>query len=167
MTLNMNNNNIITTFINHHCFENIINNGYSPALKIENHSKVFESDTNRIISLRKINFTVNKDVFVFVSIKGPHSNRKYTLSNILKALEKQIYGKLKMVKSKKRPSINGHNDIMIAYQNKKPSDRSIKYGYRFKTAINSTLQLLPKILQLQLLPKILQLQLLQQPFYFS
>ena len=27
---------------------------------------------------------------------------------------------------------------MIAYQNKKPSDRSIKYGYRFKTAINST-----------------------------
>jgi ABC-type lipoprotein export system ATPase subunit len=97
----MNNHNT-TTYIKHDCFKNNIYKD-SVELKIENFSKLFKSDSNQVISIRRINFKVNKNVFVL--IKGPSCSGIFILSNVLKALEKWIYVKSKMVKSKERQLI--------------------------------------------------------------
>ncbi len=69
----MNNNNYYNTtitYIKHDCFENNIYKDSPLEIKIENFSKIFKSDTNQVISIRRI--------------------WKFALLNILKALEKWI-----------------------------------------------------------------------------
>jgi putative ABC transport system ATP-binding protein len=67
-------------------------NDNSLALKVENISKVFDSEAGRFVALRRINFSVNKGEFV--SIVGPSGSGKSTLLNIIGALDRPSYGKL-------------------------------------------------------------------------
>lgn len=62
------------------------------ALKVENISKVFDSEAGRLVALRRINFSVNKGELV--SIVGPSGSGKSTLLNIIGALDRPSYGKL-------------------------------------------------------------------------
>jgi putative ABC transport system ATP-binding protein len=67
-------------------------NDNSLALKVENISKVFDSEAGRFVALRRINFSVNKGELV--SIVGPSGSVKSTLLNIIGALDRPSYGKL-------------------------------------------------------------------------
>jgi putative ABC transport system ATP-binding protein len=67
-------------------------NDNSLALKVENISKVFDSEAGRFVALRRINFSVNKGELV--SIVGPSGSGKSTLLNIIGALDRPSYGKL-------------------------------------------------------------------------
>ena len=53
MAPNMNNN-ANTTYIEYDCFENNIYKDSSNELKIENFSRLFKSDTNQILSIRRL-----------------------------------------------------------------------------------------------------------------
>jgi putative ABC transport system ATP-binding protein len=62
----------------------------SIALKVENISKVYNSSVSKVVSLRRVNFSVNKGEFV--SIVGPSGSGKTTLLNILGALDRPTSG---------------------------------------------------------------------------
>jgi putative ABC transport system ATP-binding protein len=64
----------------------------SIALTVENISKIYNSAVSKVVSLRKINFSVKKGEFV--SIVGPSGSGKTTLMNILGALDKPTSGKV-------------------------------------------------------------------------
>jgi putative ABC transport system ATP-binding protein len=61
-------------------------------LKVENLSKVYTSSMGKVISLRNINFSVNKGEFV--SVVGPSGSGKSTLLNMIGALDRPTSGKV-------------------------------------------------------------------------
>ena len=76
----------------------IINNHYADAnsateaLKVENLSKIYISSMGKVVSLRNVNFSVNKGEFV--SVVGPSGSGKSTLMNMLGALDRPSSGKV-------------------------------------------------------------------------
>jgi putative ABC transport system ATP-binding protein len=76
----------------------IISNHYDDAnsatetLKVENLSKIYISSMGKVVSLRNVNFSVNKGEFV--SIVGPSGSGKSTLMNMLGALDRPTSGKV-------------------------------------------------------------------------
>jgi putative ABC transport system ATP-binding protein len=108
---------------------NTINNyssNYHPrtdsiALKVENISKVYDSSVSKVVSLRRINFSVNKGEFV--SIVGPSGSGKTTLLNILGALDRPNSGKV---------FINGI-DIFSLNDSQLASLRNNTIGYVFQS----------------------------------
>jgi putative ABC transport system ATP-binding protein len=108
---------------------NTINNyssNYHPrtdsiALKVENISKVYDSSVSKVVSLRRINFSVNKGEFV--SIVGPSGSGKTTLLNILGALDRPSSGKV---------FINGI-DIFSLNDSQLASLRNNTIGYVFQS----------------------------------
>ena len=62
----------------------------SIALKVENISKVYNSPVSKVVSLRRVNFSVSKGEFV--SIVGPSGSGKTTLLNIIGALDRPTSG---------------------------------------------------------------------------
>jgi putative ABC transport system ATP-binding protein len=64
----------------------------TPALKIENLSKIFDSTAGKIVALNRINFEVKKGEFV--SVIGPSGSGKSTLLNMIGALDKPTKGKV-------------------------------------------------------------------------
>jgi putative ABC transport system ATP-binding protein len=61
-------------------------------LKVENLSKVYTSSMGKVVSLRNINFSVNKGEFV--SVVGPSGSGKSTLLNMIGALDRPTSGKV-------------------------------------------------------------------------
>jgi putative ABC transport system ATP-binding protein len=61
-------------------------------LTVENLSKVYASAMGKVVSLRKVNFTVNKGEFV--SVVGPSGSGKSTLLNMIGALDRPTSGKV-------------------------------------------------------------------------
>ena len=55
-------------------------------LKVENLSKVYLSSMGKVVSLRNVNFSVDKGEFV--SVVGPSGSGKSTLLNMLGALDR-------------------------------------------------------------------------------
>ena len=76
----------------------ITNNHYADAnseietLKVENLSKIYISSMGKVVSLRNVNFSVNKGEFV--SVVGPSGSGKSTLMNMLGALDRPSSGKV-------------------------------------------------------------------------
>src|SRR2546426_10958379 len=76
----------------------IINNHYADAnsatetLKVENLSKVYLSSMGKVVSLRNVNFSVDKGELV--SVVGPSGSGKSTLLNMLGALDRPSSGKV-------------------------------------------------------------------------
>jgi putative ABC transport system ATP-binding protein len=76
----------------------IISNHYADAnsatetLKVENLSKIYISSMGKVVSLRNVNFSVNKGEFV--SVVGPSGSGKSTLMNMLGALDRPSSGKV-------------------------------------------------------------------------
>jgi putative ABC transport system ATP-binding protein len=62
------------------------------ALTVENLSKVYVSAMGKVVSLRKVSFTVNKGEFV--SVVGPSGSGKSTLLNMIGALDRPSSGKV-------------------------------------------------------------------------
>jgi putative ABC transport system ATP-binding protein len=62
------------------------------ALTVENLSKVYVSEMGKVVSLRKVSFTVNKGEFV--SVVGPSGSGKSTLLNMIGALDRPSSGKV-------------------------------------------------------------------------
>jgi len=62
------------------------------ALTVENLSKVYASAMGKVVSLRKVSFTVNKGEFV--SVVGPSGSGKSTLLNMIGALDRPTSGKV-------------------------------------------------------------------------
>ncbi len=61
-------------------------------LKVENLSKVYLSSMGKVVSLRNVNFSVDKGEFV--SVVGPSGSGKSTLLNMLGALDRPSSGKV-------------------------------------------------------------------------
>jgi putative ABC transport system ATP-binding protein len=61
-------------------------------LKVENLSKVYVSSMGKVVSLRNVNFSVNKGEFV--SVVGPSGSGKSTLLNMIGALDRPTSGKV-------------------------------------------------------------------------
>src|SRR6266571_7032247 len=61
-------------------------------LKVENLSKVYTSSMGKVVSLRNVNFSVNKGEFV--SVVGPSGSWKSTLLNMIGALDRPTSGKV-------------------------------------------------------------------------
>lgn len=61
-------------------------------LRVENLSKVYISSMGKVISLRNVNFTVDKGEFV--SVVGPSGSGKSTLLNMLGALDRPSSGRV-------------------------------------------------------------------------
>lgn len=61
-------------------------------LKVENLSKVYVSSMGKVVSLRNVNFAVNKGEFV--SVVGPSGSGKSTLLNMIGALDRPTSGKV-------------------------------------------------------------------------
>jgi putative ABC transport system ATP-binding protein len=61
-------------------------------LKVENLSKIYLSSMGKVVSLRNVNFSVNKGEFV--SIVGPSGSGKSTLLNMIGALDRPTSGKV-------------------------------------------------------------------------
>ena len=61
-------------------------------LKVENLSKVYTSSMGKVVSLRNVNFSVNKGEFV--SVVGPSGSGKSTLLNMIGALDRPTSGKV-------------------------------------------------------------------------
>lgn len=66
-----------------------LDNSY-PALKIENLSKIFDSNAGKIVALNRINFEIKKGEFV--SVVGPSGSGKSTLLNMIGALDRPTQG---------------------------------------------------------------------------
>ena len=66
-----------------------VDNSY-PALKIENLSKIFDSNAGKIVALNRINFETKKGEFV--SVVGPSGSGKSTLLNMIGALDRPTQG---------------------------------------------------------------------------
>ena len=62
----------------------------SVALKIENLSKIFDSNAGKIVALNRINFEIKKGEFV--SVIGPSGSGKSTLLNMIGALDRPTKG---------------------------------------------------------------------------
>ena len=60
------------------------------ALKVENLSKIFDSNAGKIIALNRINFEIKKGEFV--SVIGPSGSGKSTLLNMIGALDRPTKG---------------------------------------------------------------------------
>jgi putative ABC transport system ATP-binding protein len=61
-------------------------------LTVENLSKVYASAMGKVVSLRKVSFTVNRGEFV--SVVGPSGSGKSTLLNMIGALDRPTSGKV-------------------------------------------------------------------------
>jgi putative ABC transport system ATP-binding protein len=61
-------------------------------LRVENLSKVYVSSMGSVVSLRNVNFSVNKGEFV--SVVGPSGSGKSTLLNMIGALDRPTSGKV-------------------------------------------------------------------------
>jgi putative ABC transport system ATP-binding protein len=61
-------------------------------LEVENLSKVYLSSMGKVVSLRNVNFSVNKGEFV--SVVGPSGSGKSTLLNMLGALDRPSSGRV-------------------------------------------------------------------------
>jgi putative ABC transport system ATP-binding protein len=61
-------------------------------LRVENLSKVYISSMGKVVSLRNVNFMVNKGEFV--SVVGPSGSGKSTLLNMLGALDRPSSGRV-------------------------------------------------------------------------
>jgi putative ABC transport system ATP-binding protein len=61
-----------------------------PALKIENLSKIFDSNAGKVVALNRINFEIKKGEFV--SVVGPSGSGKSTLLNMIGALDRPTRG---------------------------------------------------------------------------
>jgi putative ABC transport system ATP-binding protein len=61
-------------------------------LRVENLSKVYVSSMGTVVSLRNVNFSVNKGEFV--SVVGPSGSGKSTLLNMIGALDRPTSGKV-------------------------------------------------------------------------
>ena len=61
-------------------------------LKVENLTKVYASAMGRVVSLRKVSFSVNRGEFV--SVVGPSGSGKSTLLNMIGALDRPTSGKV-------------------------------------------------------------------------
>jgi putative ABC transport system ATP-binding protein len=61
-------------------------------LKVENLSKVYVSAMGRVVSLRKVSFSVSRGEFV--SVVGPSGSGKSTLLNMIGALDRPTSGKV-------------------------------------------------------------------------
>src|SRR6202162_3544548 len=68
------------------------NDSSEAALTVENLSKVYASAMGKVVSLRKVSFTVNKGEFV--SVVGPSGSGKSTLLNMIGALDRPTSGKV-------------------------------------------------------------------------
>jgi putative ABC transport system ATP-binding protein len=68
------------------------NDSSEATLTVENLSKVYASAMGKVVSLRKVNFTVNKGEFV--SVVGPSGSGKSTLLNMIGALDRPTSGKV-------------------------------------------------------------------------
>src|SRR5919198_600274 len=90
----------------------------SIALTVENISKIYNSAVSKVVSLRKINFSVKKGEFV--SIVGPSGSGKTTLMNIIGALDKPTSGKV-FINEIDTFSLN---DSQIATMRKSTNERS-------------------------------------------
>ena len=66
-----------------------VDNSYH-ALKIENLSKIFDSNAGKIVALNRINFEIKKGEFV--SVVGPSGSGKSTLLNMIGALDRPTQG---------------------------------------------------------------------------
>ena len=62
----------------------------TPALSVQNLSKIYESAAGRVVALDRISFTVKKGEFV--SIVGPSGSGKSTLLNMIGALDRPTRG---------------------------------------------------------------------------
>lgn len=60
------------------------------ALKVENLSKIFDSNAGKIVALNRINFEIKRGEFV--SVIGPSGSGKSTLLNMIGALDKPTKG---------------------------------------------------------------------------
>lgn len=69
-----------------------VDNTNSTALRVENLSKIYDSNAGRVVALSNINFTVKKGEFV--SIRGPSGSGKSTLLNMIGALDRPTSGKV-------------------------------------------------------------------------
>jgi len=61
-------------------------------LKVENLTKIYVSSMGKVVSLRNVNFSVNKGEFI--SIVGPSGSGKSTLLNMIGALDRPTSGKV-------------------------------------------------------------------------
>jgi putative ABC transport system ATP-binding protein len=68
------------------------NDSPEATLTVENLSKVYASAMGKVVSLRKVSFTVNKGEFV--SVVGPSGSGKSTLLNMIGALDRPTSGKV-------------------------------------------------------------------------
>ncbi len=68
------------------------NDSSEATLTVENLSKVYASAMGKVVSLRKVSFTVNKGEFV--SVVGPSGSGKSTLLNMIGALDRPTSGKV-------------------------------------------------------------------------
>jgi putative ABC transport system ATP-binding protein len=68
------------------------NDSSEATLTVENLSKVYSSAMGKVVSLRKVSFTVNKGEFV--SVVGPSGSGKSTLLNMIGALDRPTSGKV-------------------------------------------------------------------------
>ena len=83
-------NNIMARNMNSNNDSNYYPRTDSIALKVENVSKVYNSSVSKVVSLRRVNFSVSKGEFV--SIVGPSGSGKTTLLNIIGALDRPTSG---------------------------------------------------------------------------
>ena len=102
--------------------KNMNQKNISPALEVENLSKVYDSGSaKKFIALNKINFSIRKGEFV--SIIGPSGSGKSTLLNLIGALDKPSYG---------RVFIDG-NDVFSLNDSEITKIRSTKIGFIFQS----------------------------------
>jgi len=66
--------------------------GTEVILKVENLTKIYVSSMGKVVSLRNVNFSVNKGEFI--SIVGPSGSGKSTLLNMIGALDRPTSGRV-------------------------------------------------------------------------
>jgi putative ABC transport system ATP-binding protein len=93
----------------------------SPALKVEDLSKVFDSAAGRVAALKKVNFEIARGEFV--SIIGPSGSGKSTLLNMLGALDRPSSGKVYI----------GGTDIFSMPDSELASMRNSMIGFIFQS----------------------------------
>lgn len=93
----------------------------SPALKVEDLSKVFDSVAGRVAALKKMSFEIARGEFV--SIIGPSGSGKSTLLNLLGALDRPSAGKVYI----------GGTDIFLMQDSELASMRNRLIGFIFQS----------------------------------